>query len=186
MRQLRVFGPCDVLLDDAGVLHANCKLEIRDDAVMASADAGQHCYPLDMQPGELSLVWATNGAVVRLNGGQWLSPRLRVRAEGGGLVVLGVMQLFEQLEVEANGVGSCVKGATRAFVRVLRAVLRNDARITQLYVADDATVMTDNAQRAFAAIHVHNNTHHDGNGVHIVDVAMHNRRVANWIAGTVA
>lgn len=186
MRQLRVFGPCDVLLDDAGVLHANCKLDIRADVMVASTDVGQHCYPLDMQPGELSLVWATNGAVVRLNGGQWLSTRLRVRAEGGGLVVLDVLQLFDQLEVEANGVGSCVKGATRAFVRVLKAVLRNDARITQLYVSDGATVETDNAQRAFAALHVHNNTQRGGNGVHIVDVAMHNRRVANWIAGTVA
>lgn len=184
MRHLCVAGPCEVRLDNAGVLHANCVLALAGDVAVATGMAGAYAYQLDMAPGELGRVCARDGAVVRLGGAPCLADSLRLEAATGGRVVIGAERLFVSFDVDVCGAGSCVTADNRAFVRALRAVLRNDARITDMFVADSASVCSDDARRAYAGLYLRDSTHCDGNGVRVVDVAMHNRRVAAWIAAS--
>lgn len=159
-------------------------LTLAGDVALASGVVGAFAYRLDMAPGELVRVCARDGAVVRLDSGQCLADELRLEVATGARVVIGAERLFARFDVDASGANSCVAGVGRAFVRALTAKLREDARILDVFVADSATVSSDDARRAYAGLHMRDTTRCDGNGVRVVDVAMHNRRVAAWIAAS--
>jgi len=182
MRHLCVAGPCQARLDDDGILHVDRMLALSDGVATATPVEGNYAYRLDVGPGELAHVCAKNGAAVQLSGARWLAAALRLEVEDGGSVVFDVARVFERFDVVMSGCGSMVTAKDRAFVRAMRAVLRNGARISDVYVAESASVESDDGRNAYARLHLHNDTQCDGNGVRVMDVAMFNRRVATWLA----